>query len=85
MEYKLGDVKSKKNILGTSQRSKKRNVNKGQTSRVEKLRNREKIERQRIVKENRDWGHAESPEQVPLRANNNERAGEYSASKRRLR
>jgi hypothetical protein len=87
LEFKLGDEKKKKaNQMGRKKIG--RHGVKGNTNRKEKERNREKMERKRIMKETRQWAQEEEEEEeeVPVRGNNGGKGKEeYTARGRRKR
>ena len=83
LEYKLGDEK-RKNKLKIGKKRVVRHGVKGHTSKVEKQRNREKMETRRILRETRQWCE-EGEEDIPVRGNHGGDEEEYTAKNRRKR
>lgn len=91
IEYKFGEENRNKSLSGISgknlgkknERHTKR-VIRGHTSRAEKERTKERIEKQRILKETTKWCAEEEQKEIPVRANRREEK-QYSATKRRQR
>jgi hypothetical protein len=87
LEYKMGDDKRKSKVKtnGIGRKKIRRHGKKGYENKIDKERNRDKMETRRIERENKQWYQEEESEDIPIRKNHGENTSEYTAKNRRKR